>query len=183
MHPGSGARSGRRAAGPSRDGAGARWRPSTDLRPQLATQGLDGAEREPSHGPGATAHGLRRLLGREACRVAQGERLLLVGGELADRAAKLANLLAAERDLLEPDLVAWFGGRIERLERPGAPHVIDDGIPCDPEGPRGERSPIVAVARNCGDDALEDLVGDVLGVLAAADPDRDVAIYRTHELV
>ena len=59
--------------------------------------------------------------------------------------------------------------------------MVDDRVARDPEGPRREGPPVVVEPRQRAEDPLEDEMGQVLRVLAAAHPHGDVAIDRSDQ--
>jgi hypothetical protein len=143
----------------------------------------DGPEGKPAHRAGATPHHPRGLLGGEAGDEAKDDGLLLVWRERSDRATQLTDLLATQADRLYLLTVGQIMDRVELLGGALATNVVDDRVARDAENPSRERPAAGALARQPRDYALEDELGQILGVLAPTNAYRDVAVEGGEELV
>ena len=149
----------------------------------MSSECPNGPEGEPAHRARATPHHPRRLFGGEASDKAKDDRLLLVWRKARDRAAQLADLLAAQADRLDLLSVRQIMDRVKLLGGALATNVVDHRVARDAKDPGGEGAATGAVTWQSRDDALEDELGQILGVLAATNPHRDVPIDRSEELV
>ena len=142
----------------------------------MPSQCPDGPEGEAAHRAGATPHHPRGLLGGEAGDEAKDDRLLLVRRERGDRSTELTDLLPTEADRLYLLTVGQIMDRVELLGGALATNVVDDRVARDAEDPSRERPSAGAIARQPRDDALEDELGQILGILAPTNAYRDVAV-------
>src|SRR5205823_11343404 len=116
----------------------------------VAPQRPDGPEGEPPHGARPTPHHPCRFLCGEPRHETKHDRFLLVGGEVGDRAAQLADLLAAQADGLHLVTVRLIMDRVELFHRSVATNVVDDRIPRDAEDPGREWAASGSVAWQSG---------------------------------